>query len=117
MHEFSICRSLVEAIIEEYEALDPPATRLKAARVISGGMHQIVPEYMQNAYQLLTQDSVVAGSVLDLQIQPVIGCCRQCGWQGKIIPPFFQCGACEALAIDVVQGQELYLDRLEVEFD
>lgn len=117
MHEFSICRSLVEAVLEEYEALDPSAKGLKTVRVVVGGMHQIVPEYLVTAYELLTQDTVAAGSVLDLQIQPVIGYCRECGWQGKIVPPFFQCAVCEALAIDVVKGQELFLDRLGVEFD
>lgn len=117
MHEFSLCRGLVDAAIEEYGALKPPAIRLTAVRVIVGGMHQIVPEYMTTAYELLTQDTVAAGSMLNLQIQPVIGQCQECGWEGKITPPFFQCPACDALAINVLKGHELYLDRLEVEFD
>ena len=117
MHEFSICRSIVTAALEEYAALDPPPRRLKGIRLVVGGMHQIIPDYLATAYELLTQDTPAAGSRLDLVVQPVIGRCKECDWEGEIVPPFFQCAACKVLAIDVIQGRELYLDCLEVEDD
>ncbi|HEC17630.1 MAG TPA: hydrogenase maturation nickel metallochaperone HypA [Sedimenticola sp.] len=115
MHEFSICRDILAAALEEYRALDPAPKRLKAVRVVAGGMHQIIPEYLATAYGILSRDTPAAGSKLDLVIKPVTGRCRECGWEGEIVPPFFQCAACGALAIDLMQGRELYLDRLEVE--
>lgn len=117
MHEFSLCQRIVDALLEEYAALDPPVRRLNAVRVVSGGMHQIVPDYLQTAYMLLTKETPAEGSQLNLVVQPVIGRCKACGWEGEIDPPFFQCAACEALEIELLQGRELYIDGLEVEID
>jgi len=117
MHEFSICQRIVEGLLEEYAALEPPAGRLKSVRVVTGGMHQIVPDYLQTAYELLTKETPAEGSQLNLVVQPVIGHCQSCGWEGEINLPFFQCAACDALEIELIQGRELYIDGLEVEID
>jgi len=117
MHEFSICRNILAAVLEEYKALEPPAERLSRVRVVVGAMHQIVPDYLAHAYDILARDTVVAGSALDLQVQPVTGRCQSCKWEGEIQPPFFQCPSCDALTIEVLKGRELYLDCLEVDCD
>jgi hydrogenase nickel incorporation protein HypA/HybF len=117
MHEFSICQRILEATLEEYAALEPVPLRLKSVRVVSGGMHQIVPDYLQTAYECLSKETPAEGSSLHLVIQPVIGHCNSCGWQGEIQQPFFQCGSCEALDIELLHGRELYIDGLEIEID
>jgi hydrogenase nickel incorporation protein HypA/HybF len=90
---------------------------LKTARVVAGGLHQIVPEFLTQAYTLLVRGTAADGSALDLRITPVRGHCAACGWTGEVDVPFFQCARCESLSIDVVQGKELYLESLEVETD
>lgn len=116
MHEFAICERIIAAVQEELDRLPPPA-RLCRAHVVAGALHQIVPDYLETAYQVLTRDTPLDNSEMVLDVRPVVGRCRACSWEGEIQPPFFQCGQCEALDVEMTAGKELYLDRLEVEAD
>ncbi len=117
MHEFAICQQIVTAAVAEVERLDPQPTRVASIRVVIGALHQIVPDYLQGAYEVLTKETGLAGSALELCFLPVTVQCGDCGWIGPIDPPVFSCGQCGEFHVDVQQGQELYLDRLEVEND
>ncbi len=96
------------------DRLDSPA-QLVSVRVVAGRLHQIVPEYLVSAYELLVQDTPAAGSTLDLELAPVTATCRACGWQGEIAPPIFLCSACTSTDLEVTGGTELRLESLEVE--
>jgi len=107
----------VEAVLEEYRALSPSPCRLSRVRVVAGKLHQIVPDYLTFAYELLTKGTPVEGSVMDLEFIPVRGMCRACPWEGEVELPVFRCGRCGGFEVDVISGRELFLDRLEVEQD
>ena len=117
MHEMSICQGIVEAVVEEMGRLDPPPERLIKIRVVAGGLHQIVPEYLCDAWTYLTRETPAEGSELELAFTPVRGRCRGegCGWEGEIRPPRFQCPKCERFDLKLTSGKELYLDRMEIE--
>ena len=117
MHEFSICEGLVDAVLKEMKALEPPADRLLRVRVVMGRLHQIVPEYLAQAFAVLTRGTLAEGAEMTMETRPVVGRCNACAWQGTVEPPFFHCGGCGALDLDVIEGKELYLDRMEVEYD
>ena len=55
MHEFSIGQRIVDAVQDELGRLDPPAVRLCKTRVVVGALHQIVPDQLMSAYQLLSE--------------------------------------------------------------
>jgi len=114
MHEFSIGQRIVDAVQDELGRLDPPAVRLCKTRVVLGALHQIVPDQLMSAYQLLSEGTPLADSALEVVLAPVVVRCRTCGWQGSIEIPLFRCGACHSLGVDMVGGKELYLDHLEV---
>ena len=115
MHEFSICRGLVDAVLSELEALDPPPLRVREVRVVAGAMHQLVPEFLETAYAVLTRDTAADGSRLRLVVRPVSVTCAACAWNGMIEPPFFQCRQCGSSDISIQSGNELYLDRLTID--
>ncbi|MBU0679233.1 MAG: hydrogenase maturation nickel metallochaperone HypA, partial [Verrucomicrobia bacterium] len=54
MHEFSICEGIVKGIMDEYEKLGPRAGKLQKVHVVVGGLHQVVPDYLETAYEVLT---------------------------------------------------------------
>ena len=116
MHEFGICERIVEGVLEELNRVDPPP-RLIKSRLVVGRLHQLIPEHMRFAYEVLTRDTPAAGSELEVIVKPITGRCRACGWEGEIEPPFFRCGECKERAIETIGGRELYLDSLEIETD
>lgn len=117
MHEFSICEGLVDAVLKEAEKLEPPPDRVIRVQVVMGRLHQIVPDYLAQAFEVLTRGTPAEGAEMKMKTLPVVGRCNACGWEGEVDPPFFRCGRCEALDLDVVKGKELFLERMEVEYD
>jgi len=117
MHEFAICARIVDAVLKEYAQLDPKPNRLIRARVVVRSMHQIVPDYLISAFELLTRETAVQGATMELVTVPVTSRCRACDRQGEIKLPIFRCDACGSLDLEASGGKELYLDSLEVEWN
>jgi hydrogenase nickel incorporation protein HypA/HybF len=117
MHEFSICSGIVDAVLSEYEKLSPPPRRLISARIVVGRLHQIVPESLRMAYEILTKDTVAAQSNLDIVVVPVVCKCMECLYEGEIEYPLFLCNQCGSSNLVTVKGKEMYLENLEVEYD
>ena len=115
MHEFSIAETIVEIAVDEM-GKRPPA-RLTAARVVIGQLHQIVPDNLIFAFDVLAEKSAVRGARLMIREVPVTVACRICRWSGGIDFPVFRCGQCGCGDVEVTQGRELYLESLEVEDD
>ena len=117
MHEFSICEGIVKAAVEEMAKVNPPAKALRKTTVVVGALHQIVPENLTFAYDVLTRDTPAAGSELELRFVPIRAKCGDCEWQGEIQQPLFLCGGCNSGNIELLSGKELYVENLEIEQD
>lgn len=116
MHEFSICHTLVEKVLEEADKLTPPSVRVTKTGMACGRLRQIVPEYLQTAYEALTKDTIAEQSVLKIREIPIVGYCAACGWEGELAVDYgFVCPACGAMTPELISGQELYLETIEVE--
>ncbi len=117
MHEFSIGQTIVETVIAEVTKRDPVPSRVLTTRIVVGKLRQLVPEYLQFAYEQLTKDTIAEGSSLEISHKPIIGKCGACGWQGEMDIDGFLCKQCNAHSAEIVSGRELYLESLEIEED
>ena len=113
VHEFSIAQTIVQAVLAELKKVQP--ARLVRARIVAGGLHQIVSANLTFAYKVLAKDTPAAGSRLSIRRVPITAECRQCHWRGAIRGALFACGRCQAGDIEITGGRELYLDSIEVE--
>lgn len=116
MHEFAIGEELVKAVLGEMARLTPPYN-LTSVRVVVGALRQVVPENLIFAYEVFSRDTPASGSALEITMLPVTVLCRACGWQGEIEGRLFLCSICGAVNLQTLQGMELFLDRLEVEYN
>lgn len=117
MHEFAIGEEVVKAVLEELNRITPRPQNLRSARMVVGALRRIAPDHMRFAYEVLTRDTPAAGSVLEVTVLPVTALCRDCGWQGQMDDIIFLCPGCGAGNLQTLQGMELFLDRLEVEYN
>ncbi len=115
MHEFSICQTLVEQVLDELSRVEPPPMRILKTRIAVGELRQIVPAFLQSAYETLIKDTILDGSKLDIRNLPLLGECQGCSWQGNLSKELFRCPECESGNLKLVGGMELYLEQLEVE--
>ncbi len=116
MHEFSICEGIVSNVEKELEKIDNGPFNLLKTRIVVGEMHQIVPDTLVFAYEVLTRDTRMKGSVLEISLLPVTCRCNECSWEGNIEQPFFLCGGCNSGNVEIINGKELYIESLEVDF-
>ncbi len=114
MHEFSLCESILTTALREFEKLSPRPPALMRVRVVMGAMHQVVPDYLQSAWGMLSRDTDAAGATLDLEMTPVTASCQECGWSGGIEPPAFVCGECGGFSVKVIGGNEFFIKTMEV---
>jgi len=115
MHEFSICQGLVKAILSELKKLDTPKPKLRKASVVIGRLRQIIPETLQFAYEILTKETAITGSTIEVISAPILAKCPKCNWKGEIKENNFRCGKCGSGEIELSGGMELYLNNLTVE--
>ena len=115
MHELSICKSIVDSIMTEMDAIDPKPKRLISARIVVGELRQIVPDFMQEAYRACTKETEIEGSELEIKDAPIQGKCVECDWVGDLPRGSFECASCGSSTLKTEGGMELYLDNLEIE--
>jgi hydrogenase nickel incorporation protein HypA/HybF len=83
--------------------------------VTVGQMRQVVPSALEFSFELVAAGTVAEGAELALQHVPVEGRCRRCGEKTPQAGFPLACRACGALDIDVVAGDELFVEAVELE--
>ena len=110
MHELSIAESVVRAA--ERHAGDRVVTRVQLK---VGHLRQVVPSALEFAFELVTQGTRMEGAVLEQEEVPAVGRCRSCGVESELDWFPLACDGCGGLDLDVVRGEELLIESLEVE--
>jgi hydrogenase nickel incorporation protein HypA/HybF len=112
MHELAIASSVVEIACRH--AGDRRVARVEL-RV--GHLRQVVPDALTFSFELVAQGTVVEGADLVIQSVPAVGACRGCGTYTELRAFPLQCAACGGFELDIVAGEELDVESLEVEED
>ncbi len=110
MHELSIAESIVR-IADRHAA----GRRVTKVELKVGHLRQVVPSALEFAFELVAQGTAVEGAELTMQEVPAAGVCRRCGSESLLEGFPFACAACGGLDLEVIQGEELLVDSLELE--
>lgn len=113
MHEMAVAQALadqVDAVIEQHGA-----TRAARIRVRIGPLAGVVPELLASAFPLVAAGSRMAHAALDLVCAPITVRCQTCGAETEAAMNRLVCGACGDWHTQVISGDELLLERVELE--
>ncbi|MGF1472522.1 MAG: hydrogenase maturation nickel metallochaperone HypA [Rubrobacteraceae bacterium] len=110
MHELSIAESVVQI-----------ASRQAAGRRVTkvwmkvGHLRQVVPSALSFSFELVAEGTPAEGAQLALEEIPVVGECRRCGAESR--PESFPllCEACGSPDLEILRGEELLVESLELE--
>jgi hydrogenase nickel incorporation protein HypA/HybF len=109
MHELSIAQAIV-GVAERHAA----GRRVEAVEVRVGALRQVVPDALSFAFELVAEGTPVEGAELRIVEVPARVACRQCGAESRVDEFPFGCARCGGLDVDVVGGEELHVESLEV---
>ena len=110
MHELSLAEAVVRIACRHAAGRPVRRVELKV-----GHLRQVVPSALEFAFELVAQGTEADGAELVMEEVPAAGRCRACGAESEL-PGFpLQCGACGGLDLELLRGEELLVDSLELE--
>jgi hydrogenase nickel incorporation protein HypA/HybF len=110
LHELAIAESVVQ-IASRHAA----GRRVTKVYLKVGHLRQVVPSALAFSFELVAQGTPVEGAELELEEVPVTGECRECGTESQPAGFPLQCSACGGFDLQILEGEELYVESLELE--
>jgi hydrogenase nickel incorporation protein HypA/HybF len=109
MHEFSIASAVVDTAVRH-----AGGRRVTLVSVRAGFLRQVVPDALEFAFGIVARETVCEGARLELEVVPARLRCRACDHELEIELPVFRCTACASVDVDVLTGEELEVESIEV---
>ncbi len=110
MHELSIAESVVR--IASRQANGRPVTKVQMK---VGYLRQVVPSALSFGFGLLAEGTPVEGAELEIEQVPAEGRCRGCGMESLLVDFPLQCGGCGGFDLEILKGEELMVESLDLE--
>ena len=113
MHELAICQALIEQV--ERVARENSARRILSVTVAVGPLSGVEAQLLEHAYPLAAAGTVAEHARLIVQSVPVRVRCRTCQAESAAAANRLLCGSCNDWRVDVVAGEDMLLQRVEIE--
>jgi len=113
MHELSIALGIIEGVEEEIARR--PGAQVAAVHLRLGPLSGVVKEALLFSYELACQDTLLAGSRLEIEELPLVLYCDVCAQERPAISiQRLCCAVCENPSADIRRGSELEVYALEL---
>ncbi len=110
MHELSIAESIIQ-VAERHAA----GRRVTKVQVKVGHLRQVVPSALAFSFELVAQGTPIEGAQLEMEEVPATGSCQGCGEKSRLESFPLQCKVCGGFDLELLEGEELYVESLELE--
>lgn len=113
MHEMTLMGGVFEVIeqtISQHNVKKVLQVKLKV-----GELTNAEPDALQMAFEAYAMNTICEGAELLVERVKVHARCRNCQQKFSVNGMFFLCPNCQDANIEVIQGEELLLESLEVE--
>lgn len=113
MHELSVCMALLEQV--QAIADDRGAAAVTEIVIGIGPLSGVEADLLRRAYPLAAAGTIAADATLLIRHSDVCVRCSQCGNESTVPPNRLTCPRCGDFRTHVVTGDELVLERVELE--
>lgn len=113
MHETAIVTGLIRII--ETQAARHGASRVIRVRLKVGRLRAVEPQQLCSCFEMFAEGTVAEGAELVIDVLGVRGRCRGCSSEFEVQRYRFECPNCAGSDIEVIQGQELYIESFEAD--
>ncbi|BDM64079.1 putative hydrogenase nickel incorporation protein HypA [Shewanella sp. NFH-SH190041] len=113
MHEYSIVNALLEQC--DNIARENQANKVTRVAIKVGVLSGIEPGLLQTAYDTFKLDSLCSEAPLEMQIQPLVLHCHDCGKDSTPEERTVVCPQCGSFNTKVTDGEDMYLMQLELD--
>lgn len=113
MHELAVTESILEIAVKYAEQAQ--ASRVTDLYLVIGRLSSIVDDSVQFYWDMLSENSLCAGSKLHFQRIPAQLVCIDCSTEYKLDGELCACPNCGSAKVKVTSGDQFFLDSIEIE--
>lgn len=110
MHELSVASAVVRTVCAH-----AGESRVAKVQLKVGPLRQVVPSALAFAFEVVAKGTAAEHATLEIEKVPARVACAVCGEESAVHDFPFACRGCGALDVDVVAGDELLVDWIELE--
>ena len=115
MHELSVALRIVEALDQELVG-EEEGLVVTAVSIQIGTLTGIVPEALQFCWDMATENGLLQGSKLDIQIVEATGYCAECNLERPLTNlQSMRCPICQSPITQISGGSDLEILTVTVE--
>lgn len=115
MHELKVTEDILRIAKEEGEACQ--ATRVTDIYLTIGKLSSVVDDSVQFYWDYISQGTICEGAILHFNRPPALLKCRQCRQTITLEDELIPCSECHSFDLEVVSGDEMQVDQIEIEKD
>ncbi len=112
MHELSIATNLIQLI--EQEQRRHGFEHVARINLKVGHFSSVVPEALQMAFEIASKGTVAEDAELVIEDVPLVLKCNKCGKEFQAEPFLFVCPECNSSDVEILTGNELHIESIEV---
>ncbi len=113
MHEYSIVQALLEQC--ESHAKEQGATRITEVVIKIGKLSGVEPYLLESAFETFKEGGICKDAFLKMELQNLVLYCEVCHEHSEQSEVCYQCRHCQSAHVRAVDGEEMFLMRLEME--
>jgi len=113
MHELSVTESILSIALQS--AKSNQASKVTAINLVIGPLASIVDDSVQFYWDMISDQTICKGAVLNFARPPAEIHCQNCGADFEITRELIPCPACQSLNLTVLSGKDFFVDSIEIE--
>jgi len=115
VHELSLAAAVIDHALDS--ARGAGLDRVRRVEVSVGAGRLVVPEALRTAFEVLSENTLVAGADLVVREEPLRAICEACGDEYTPCIEDYTCPGCGRAAARIVGGRDVVLTSLSGECD
>jgi hydrogenase nickel incorporation protein HypA/HybF len=115
VHELSLVASVFDVL--EEKAREHGAARVTKVVLKVGRMSGVFPDLLESAFDTYKKGTLAEGARLEIFVVPVKVRCPDCGGADVREETDFSCAACGSRRVEIIEGRELVVEKIELETD
>ena len=112
MHEMAIAQGILDIAVAA--AQKGGSQKIARINVVAGELRGLVPLQLTYCFSVLAEHTIASHALLNLEITPIRGRCKQCDETFIVKDHQYVCPQCQSRDIQTVSGTELRVRDIEV---
>lgn len=113
MHELSMVQEIM-AVLKK-SAVENNIGNIKKVKLVVGKLVAVLPDTMQFCFEILAKEPPFLNTGLEIEEIDICVKCDSCGRDSEVAGSWFYCSFCGSPMVEIVAGNEFYVDYYEGE--